>query len=151
VASVAGLPFSDRKFDLVTCFDVIYQLDTEVAGRAVSEIHRTLKPGGILFIREPAYDWMRGGHDVAVATRHRYTRPELKRLLEAAGFETRRATYANSLLFWAAVPHRWLSKIKGSGESDVQPASPLLNALFGSALNLESKIVRALAFPFGLS
>ena len=72
-------------------------------------------------------------------------------LLESAGFGARRATYANSLLFWAAVPHRFLSRLKGSGESDVKPASPLMNRLFGGALGLESKMVRRVAFPFGLS
>src|SRR5256714_2233531 len=151
LASGDRLPFGAREFDLLTCFDVIYQLDDEGARRTVSEMHRVLKPGGVLFIREPAYEWMRGGHDVAVATRHRYTRGELKRLLESVGFETRRATYANSLLFWAAVPHRLLSRLKGSGESDVKPASPLMNRVFGGALNIESKLVRRLAFPFGLS
>src|SRR2546423_984192 len=151
VASIDRIPFAANTFDLVTCFDVIYQLDDEGAQRAASELCRVLKPGGVLFIREPAYEWMRGSHDVAVATKHRYTRGELKRLVETVGFETRRATYANSLLFWAAVPHRWLSRLKGSGESDVKPASPLMNRLFGGALSMESKIVRRLAFPFGLS
>lgn len=151
LASADQLPFGANAFDLLTCFDVIYQLDEEGARRAASEMHRVLKPGGVLFIREPAYEWMRGGHDVAVATRHRYTRGELKRLLESVGFETRRATYANSLLFGAAVPHRFLSRLKGSGESDVKPASPLINRLFGGALRVESKMVRRMAFPFGLS
>jgi SAM-dependent methyltransferase len=151
LASGDRLPFGEGEFDLITCFDVIYQLDDEGARRAVSEMYRALKPGGVLFIREPAYEWMRGGHDVAVATRHRYTRAELKRLLVSVGFAPRRATYANALLFWAAVPHRLWSRLKGSGESDVKPASPLMNRLFGGALNIESKLMRRLAFPFGLS
>ena len=49
------------------------------------------------------------------------------------------------------MPHRLLSRWKGSGESDVKPASPLMNRVFGGALRLESKLVRRLAFPFGLS
>ncbi|HKQ06013.1 MAG TPA: class I SAM-dependent methyltransferase [Blastocatellia bacterium] len=151
LASGDRLPFGEGEFDLITCFDVIYQLDDEAARRAVSEMYRALKPGGVLFIREPAYEWMRGGHDVAVATRHRYTRAELKRLLESVGFAPRRATYANALLFWAAVPHRLWSRLKGSGESDVKPTSPLMNRIFGGALNVESKLVRRMAFPFGLS
>jgi SAM-dependent methyltransferase len=151
LASADQLPFEAGAFDLVTVFDVIYQLDEEGALRAASEVHRVLRPGGVLFIREPAYEWMRGGHDVAVATRHRYTRGELKRLLESAGFVIERATYANSLLFWAAAPHRFLSRLRGSGESDVKPASPWMNRLFGGALGIESKVVRRAAFPFGLS
>jgi len=151
LASADGLPFIDGQFDLVTCFDVIYQLEPESAERAVSEMRRVLKPGGLLFIREPAYDWMRGAHDIAVGTRHRYTRGELKRLLASVGFRLRRATYANTLLFWAAVPHRLWSRIKGESASDVKPVSPLLNSMFGGALNLESRLVKHLSLPFGLS
>src|SRR5262245_45273860 len=49
LASADRLPFGDREFDLVTCFDVIYQLDEKPARKAVCEMNRVLKPGGILF------------------------------------------------------------------------------------------------------
>jgi ubiquinone/menaquinone biosynthesis C-methylase UbiE len=104
IGSAHQIPLESGTFDLVTCFDVIYQLPGADAKTAIAEMHRVLKPGGLLFIREPAYDWMRGGHDVAVATDHRYTLRKLKLLLTAQDFTLRRATYANSLLFGAAVP-----------------------------------------------
>jgi SAM-dependent methyltransferase len=151
IASADGLPFGANEFDLVTCFDVIYQLDAQGARAAVAEAYRVLKPGGWLFIREPAYDWMRGAHDLAVGTRHRYTRGELKRLLASNGFAVGRATYVNTLLFGAAVPHRLLSRIRGEESSDVKPVPRLLNAIFERALKLESRLVRRLTFPFGLS
>src|SRR3954471_15285580 len=44
LASAGRLPCGAREFDLLTCFDVIYQLDDEGARRAVSEMHRVLKP-----------------------------------------------------------------------------------------------------------
>jgi len=151
IASATGLPFSASEFDLVTCFDVIYQLDADGARKAVAEAHRVLRSGGLLFIREPAYDWMRGAHDIAVGTRHRYTRGELKRLLASVGFDVSRATYVNTLLFGAAAGHRLLSRIKGEESSDVKPVPQLLNTIFESALKLESRLVRRLSFPFGLS
>lgn len=151
VASASELPFAAAEFDLVTCFDVIYQLDREESRAAIAEMRRVLRPGGLLFIREPAYDWMRGAHDLAVGTRHRYTRGELKRLLASEGFAPRRVTYVNSLLFWAAVPHRLLSRLKGADQSDVKPVTHLVNALFGSALKLEARLVNRVTFPFGLS
>src|SRR5256885_268857 len=122
LASADKLPFKETEFDCVTCFDVIYQLNDERASKAVSEIHRVLRPGGLLFIREPAYQWMRGAHDVAVGTHRRYTLTDLRRLLRSNGFMLRRSTYANTLLFWAAAPHRLLSKLRGSSQSDVKPA-----------------------------
>src|SRR5918992_7298 len=55
VASADSLPFVSGEFDLVTCFDVIYQLYPEQARTAIREMRRVLKPDGRLFIREPAY------------------------------------------------------------------------------------------------
>ena len=94
---------------------------------------------------------MRGGHDLAVGTRRRYTLTDLRRLLLARGFEPRRSTYANTLLFWAAVPHRLLSKLRSSGESDVKPVPRWLNNLLESVLKLEARILSRTTFPFGLS
>ena len=151
VGSIEALPFPDEEFNLVTCFDVIYQLSEEDAQKAVKEMSRVLAPEGYLYIREPAYEWMRGSHDIVVATKHRFTRGRLKKLLMAQGFTIERATYANTLLFPLAVPHRFLSRITGSEESDVKPVHPLMNHLFFSALKLEASLIKHLSFPFGLS
>lgn len=151
LSSADKLPFGEDEFDLVTCFDVIYQLDDERARNAVSEMHRVLKPGALLFIREPAYQWMRGGHDVAVGTHRRYTLTELRRLLQAHGFVVRRSTYANMLLFAPAAFHRLLSRMRGSTESDVKPVAGWLNNILGLMLKLEARILTMISFPFGLS
>lgn len=149
MAGAADLPFASHEFDLVTCFDVIYQLDPQAAGNALTEMNRVLKPGGLLLIREPAYDWLRGSHDVAVATRHRYTLGELTGLLVSRGFAIRRETYANTLLFPAATAHRLLSKRGNS--SDVREQLGIINRAFGAALKLEARLLKRVSFPFGLS
>ncbi|MGF1594672.1 MAG: class I SAM-dependent methyltransferase [Kiloniellaceae bacterium] len=41
------LPYADGSFDYVLSFNVIYHGDGSVVARAVSEIHRVLKPGGL--------------------------------------------------------------------------------------------------------
>jgi SAM-dependent methyltransferase len=151
VSSISALPYVSDAFDLVTCFDVIYQLDTEGASAAVYEIARVLKPGGLLYIREPAYDWLRGSHDQAVATRHRYTLGELKRLLHSHGLAPMRATYANTLLFLPAVAHRLVSKAFGGGASDVKPVGSWLNSTLGAILGVEAKLFRRFSAMFGLS
>jgi SAM-dependent methyltransferase len=151
IASAASLPFASSQFDLVTCFDVIYQFETEQARAALSEISRVLKPGGLLYLREPAYSWMRGGHDVAVSTKHRYTKTGLCGLVREAGLLPARSTYANTLLFWAAAPHRLLSRLRGETESDVKPVAGWLNGLLGATLKLEARLLAKARFPFGLS
>jgi SAM-dependent methyltransferase len=151
LASINSLPFASGEFDLITCFDVVYQLSSEEARRAVAEMHRALRPGGLLLIREPAYDWMRGAHDLAICTRHRYTRKRLCALLREQGFSIKRATYANTLLFGLAAVHRLASRLGRRVESDVKPVSGFLNKTFESALKLEARLLPHLRFPFGLS
>jgi len=151
LASADRLPFGDGEFDLVTCFDVIYQLDEKSAREAVCEMSRVLKPGGLLFIREPAYEWMRGSHDLVIGTRHRYTLTELRRMLCDCGFQLVRSTYANTLLFWVAAFHRMLSRLRGKSESDVQPVPDWINRSLLKALRLEAVLLRRIPFPFGLS
>ena len=151
IASATLLPFLPHSFDLVTCFDVVYQLDEEGVSGALAEMNRVLKPGGLLFIREPAYDWLRGSHDVIVATRQRFTLSRLRRALVARGFKPKRMTYANTLLFPLAVAHRLASGMKKDGGSDVRPVAPAINSMLAGVLGLEAKLLRVLRFPFGLS
>ncbi|MDO8672801.1 MAG: class I SAM-dependent methyltransferase, partial [Dehalococcoidia bacterium] len=68
--SVTDLPFAAATFDLVTCFDVLYHLAVSDDEAALKELSRVLKPGGYLLVRVPAYDFLRGHHDVVVHTRH---------------------------------------------------------------------------------
>jgi SAM-dependent methyltransferase len=44
---MTDLPYADASFDYVLSFNVIYHGDGGVVGRAISEIHRVLKPGGL--------------------------------------------------------------------------------------------------------
>jgi PST family polysaccharide transporter len=53
VASIGDLPFDDASFDYVTAIDVIEHLDPELAARAVAEVRRVLRPGGLTFFATP--------------------------------------------------------------------------------------------------
>lgn len=52
-ASIDQLPFSDQTFDVVTLIDVLEHLSDPF--RAIQEIERVLKPGGVLYIKVPNY------------------------------------------------------------------------------------------------
>jgi ubiquinone/menaquinone biosynthesis C-methylase UbiE len=158
-ASATDLPFPLEHFDLVTSFDVLVQLPGEKAdARAIAEMFRTLKPGGIAFVRAAAYRWMFSGHDRAVNTQRRYSLPELSQKLEAAGFTILRKTYANTLMFPAAVLRRLVLKKIGLADpdSDVKPFPPSLewlNRTLTRAMLLEARFLkkRGRSLPFGLS
>jgi ubiquinone/menaquinone biosynthesis C-methylase UbiE len=151
LASATGLPFEDEQFDLATCFDVVYQLDRAGVSAALGEIRRVLKPGGILFIREPAYDWLRGSHDVVVATHQRFTLPGLRTELNSQGLSPARMSYANTILFPVAVAHRLISGLRKNGGTDVRPVAERLNNFLARVLRTEARLLQVMRFPFGLS
>ena len=158
-ASVTALPFADEAFDLVTSFDVLVQLaGAGSAGRAMREMHRVLRPGGLAFVRVAAYEWMRSGHDRALGTARRYSLDELAAGMERAGFLVERATYANSLLLPAAAVRRLLLKRLGLADpgSDVKPFPPhlaWLNRTLAAVLRREARFLRRprSRLPAGLS
>jgi ubiquinone/menaquinone biosynthesis C-methylase UbiE len=149
-ASVTHLPFVDASFDLVTSFDVLVQLPGENADEdAIREMYRVLRSGGIVFVRVAAYEWMRSGHDEALSTQRRYTLQGLRRKLEQAGFQIRRATYANSALLPLAIFNRLLLKrlrITNAG-SDVKPLPTHLQWLDKIFKRLLTAEARKLARP----
>jgi SAM-dependent methyltransferase len=158
-ASATDLPFGDEIFDLVTSFDVIVQIPGAGADvQAIREMYRVLKPGGIAFVRVAAYNWMRSGHDEALATQRRYTLPEIVEKMEKNGFQILRATYANSFLFPVAFVRRQVLKRIGLADkgSDVKPLPEnlqWLNRLMTGVLKKESAILKNKngKLPFGLS
>ncbi len=58
VAFAEKLPFADSSFDLVYSLEVIEHVKAYES--MVSEIHRVLKPGGVIFIQTPNYPIKRG-------------------------------------------------------------------------------------------
>ena len=149
--SVETLPFSDSSFGLVTSFDVLYHQCVVDDRRAIAELFRVLEPGGLLLLRVPAYDWLRGAHDVAVHTRHRYSRRELAAKLRGAGFQLRKLTYANTLLFPIAAAKRLVEGTERPWRLDLElPPPPINRALLG-ILSMESRLMRRVSFPWGLS
>ena len=154
--SIAELPFADSTFDLVTSFDVFQHVLDKGDVRAIAEIYRVLRPGGFAFVRVSAYEWLRSGHDEALAVQRRYTLGELSDEMRGAGFSIRRATYANTLLLpVAAIKRLALSRIGSrNAESEVKPwpkSLQWLNGLLSLPLKLEAEVLRKMDLPFGVS
>ncbi|HZR99565.1 MAG TPA: class I SAM-dependent methyltransferase [Chloroflexota bacterium] len=149
--SVAALPFQSESFDLVTSLDVLYHRQVADEGPVLAEFERVLRPGGLLLLRLPAYDWLQGGHDTAVHTRHRYTRAEVMAAVRAAGFTVEVASYANCFLFPLALAKRVSERWRGPSQEEMAVPSPPLNAALLAVLGLEAHVAPRWPLPFGLS
>jgi ubiquinone/menaquinone biosynthesis C-methylase UbiE len=158
-ASAAALPFRGASFDLVTSFDVLQCISGEAEGRAVREMRRVLRPGGHLVVTVAALNLLRGNHSVLSREVRRYRRPDLRRLLEASGFEPLVMTYTNATLFPLVATVRAVQRISGLAASDADaaavqeisiPPAPV-NAALSALLGLEARLVRTVSMPFGSS
>lgn len=151
-ATIVSLPFAGESFDLVTSFDVLYHRAVGDYGQAVQEFCRVLKPGGHLFLRLPAYNWLRGRHDEAIHTAHRFTAPELRRAFTSAGFEVEMLSYANTLLFPLALGKRLMERaVPQQPCSDIHPNPTWEDALMVRFLYLEARWLSHHPLPYGLT
>jgi SAM-dependent methyltransferase len=148
-ASAEQLPFADATFDVATAFDVVEHCANE--GVALAELRRVVKPGGMVLLSVPAYQWLWSAFDVRAGHHRRYTRRRLRRAATAAGLREERSTYA----FTATLPFFLLSRLitklrSGSGQT-VQalpaPAERLLLAL----AQLDRTLLRRWNLPLGSS
>lgn len=95
-------PFREGVFDAVTAFDALEHIQDDAG--TLLEIHRMLKPGGVLVASGPAYQFLYAQQDRITHHVRRYTLGELKRKAAAAGLEVVKGTYINFILFPAILP-----------------------------------------------
>ncbi|MBA3441380.1 MAG: class I SAM-dependent methyltransferase, partial [Pyrinomonadaceae bacterium] len=144
------LPYEDNLFDLVTALDVVEHLDDDLAG--LREMRRVLRPGGYALLFVPAFMFLWGVQDDVSHHRRRYRLPQLRRVVQAAGFKVERMSYANITFFAPILLGRQLMRLTG-----VRPASEnninvsALNAVLGRVLGAESFWLRRANLPFGVS
>ena len=123
---IAGVP--DSHYDLIGAFDVIEHIEHDEA--AVATIASKLKPGGTFVMTVPAHQWMWSAHDVVNHHKRRYSKRQLRKLIQKSPLRLEKLGYFNSLLFPLAVAERMSSKLRGKDDADIKlPSAPLNNAL----------------------
>jgi SAM-dependent methyltransferase len=147
------LPFEPESFDVITAFDVLEHLDDDTA--MLGDLHRLLKPSGLLLVTVPAYKFLWGPHDEINEHRRRYTAAQLRRGLTGSGFRPTRTTYFNTLLFAPIAAVRLgrrlrRSKAKASSDLAMTPHG-LVDVFLARVFALEAVLLRRLDLPFGVS
>lgn len=152
-AGVHELPFPADAFDFVLSLDVWTHASVDDA-LAAHETHRVLRPGGKLILNLAAFEFLKGAHDEAVDVGRRYTRPQVRALLEGPDFVVERLTYWNTTLTPSIALIRWLSRRRLAREparSDFRPLPSVVNAALARLAALELTASRHLSLPFGTS
>src|SRR3954470_12586476 len=84
VASVEALPWEDGTFDVATCLDVVEHVPDD--RRALAELRRVVRSGGVLLVTVPAYPSLWSQHDVVNRHYRRYRAHSLRAAAAGAGW-----------------------------------------------------------------
>ncbi len=98
----------NETFEAVLAMDVIEHIDDDVA--AARQLHRFLRPGGLLILSVPARPELYGEFDSVQGHRRRYTADALKTTLESAGFTSIRVLWWGQLIYFLIRRQRNLKK-----------------------------------------
>jgi SAM-dependent methyltransferase len=139
-----------RAFDVVGAFDVLEHVTDD--DRAVAGLFATTAPGGGSIVLVPQHPWLWSETDVFARHIRRYTRHELVRKLERAGFRVTTATSFVTTLLPAMIVSRTLRRGAVTNrelESQLVPPRPL-NVLFEQILEGERRLIEmGVSLPVG--
>jgi ubiquinone/menaquinone biosynthesis C-methylase UbiE len=144
------LPFPDGTFDVITALDVVEHIRDDE--RALREVHRVLRPEGVLLVSVPAFRFLWGPHDTALQHCRRYTAGEVGALMRRSGFRVAKLTYLLALLFPAFVAQRLLTKLwphTGKPKAQLVRVGKTLNRFLIRLQGAELAVARRCSLPFG--
>lgn len=153
-ADFHSLPVKSDSFDLVTSIDVLEHLQDDRS--AIAELQRILRPGGLLVVSVPAFQFLWGDHDTLYGHHRRYRTAELRERLEKVGLEVVRLTYFEPLFLvplWLYRNWKKLTVREGRIEKrdDFIALFKPLNTLLAHVIAAERFPLRFLNFPFGVT
>ncbi len=148
-ADLTLLPFRTSSFDAVTALDVIEHVPDEE--RALGEISRVLRPGGVLVASVPAYQFLWGPHDDALHHQRRYTAPQFCGRIQGSGLVVEKQTYLLTALFPLAAAARLTARRKEDSSAGLPMVPRPLNRALIALQAAELAVARRASLPFGLS
>lgn len=136
-------------YDLVAALDVVEHIDDDCA--ALAALASCLKPGGSLLLTVPAHQWMWSAHDELNHHKRRYSKHQLRHLIEASPLQLKSIGYFNSFLFPLAIAGRMAGRIsRKQGSDDTLPPKPI-NHLLERCFAAERLLIGTVPLPPGLS
>lgn len=155
-AALPNLPCPDNTFDVACALDVIEHLDDDQS--AIREILRVCKPGGLIVITVPAYQWLWSEHDDINEHKRRYTRRMLLERIGCLDVKLLKLSYMNTFLSLPVIVYRMWKNLwpatgrkKKSPRSDVFAVPPLVNRILTRTFAAESICLKHGNLPFGTS
>jgi len=145
------IPFSDNFFDIVVAIELLEHIPDD--RKAVGEVKRVMKKGGLFIFTSPAHKFLWSSDDVLAHHRRRYSKKGLMQLLDK-GFKKSYLGYRYFFIFLPAVSIFFLQRlIKRKKKKDVNSLTMtprFLNGFLKRLMALENSfIVHRIVLPWG--
>ena len=135
-----ALPPDLGRFDGVCLFDILEHLEDDHA--ALVRVRDLLVPRGLIVITVPALPWLWSRHDLSFGHKRRYLRPDLERVIAAAGLELVHCTYFCSFLLPPLAVIRLTGRLLNlRGGTDFGLPSAAINGLLHRVFAAETRLV----------
>ncbi|MEK7473216.1 MAG: class I SAM-dependent methyltransferase [Patescibacteria group bacterium] len=145
------IPLPDASIDLILAADVLEHVDDK---RALTEMYRTLKPGGFLVVTVPAHKWLWNWNDDYSHHLRRYEQNELEQRLTEAGFFIRKISSWNFSLVlpvWLVSLSQRLRKKPERLENNLNTLPAWINGFLLALMRIENRIFLRFGLPIGVS
>ncbi len=159
-ATLEQAAFEPGSFGGAGLFDVIEHVEDDVG--LLDAVRDVLRPGGVLAVTVPAYEWLWSAEDELAGHHRRYTLRQLRHVLETSGFAVRYETYFFApltvpLFFARSLRYRLSSKRTAAAEIETNAAAQhtpggasrkAMEAMLAPEL---TRIAKGATIPFGTS
>jgi len=151
LGSITDIPYPAGSFDVVLALDVLEHVDDDIRG--ISEMKRVLRPGGIMIIFSPAFQFLWGTTDEVGHHHRRYTLPELRQKLSREQVTIEFSSYFNFFLFLPIFAVRTLVRVLPfqAKSENVLGGAGIVNQVLYRIFSFETALLPRISFPFGVS
>ncbi len=135
IADMAELP--DSSVDYIYCINVLEHIEPD--REIMASMFRKLRPGGLLFIYVPAFQFLYSSMDQRVGHVRRYSRHDLNTKVSEAGFSIQRSVYVDFLGVFSTLAYKCFGDKQGTinlnalkvYDKIIFPLSRFLDIFFG--------------------
>jgi SAM-dependent methyltransferase len=152
---ITRCPLPDNCLDAVIMLNVLEHIRND--GRALREVYRILRPGGLMVLEVPAGPFLYDMYDALLKHRRRYRARELKLKVSRAGFENLRFSHLGVLIYPAFAFTKLVNRYLGFAQTTEMKKRVASNievsrrmTLMSWMLSLEGFLHRFFTFPFGI-
>jgi SAM-dependent methyltransferase len=151
---IQACPLPPGSVDAVVMLNVLEHVEDD--GAALRQVHRILRPGGIVVVEVPAGPQLFDDYDRALRHFRRYRAIELAAKLEQAGFGVLRRSHLGFFLYPAFVLAKRRSQRSRLAPENLgrhveqQVSATASNRLMGAALTVEAVLGRWIGYPIGI-